>query len=81
MRNNSLPTHKAGEKCFACSPERDKGGRLVLVPSKFSTVKKYTFYLVCSRAPDCKNRVPAKQTEENNFKMSTRAKITHRMGK
>lgn len=76
MNNRLIPEHKADEKCFACSPERDKGGRLVLKRSKFTA---NTFYLACSRAPDCKNTVSSKYVTENNYKLSTRAKIYKRL--
>lgn len=73
-KNYNLPTHRAGEVCFACSPENDKGGRLVLKKPKY---KGGLLWLGCSRYPECKNSVIGELTMENNFKGKLKRKVLY----
>jgi len=73
-KRNEYPTHSAGEVCFACSPEKDKGGRLVLRKPKFPGGK---LWLGCSRYPECKNSVSGDLTKENNFKGKLKRKVIY----
>lgn len=64
----NLPNHKAGEKCPACSPEHDKGGRLTLRQSKFRSMSgQLKYWLSCSRYPDCKFTVSGARTKHNHM--------------
>lgn len=72
----SQPEHQAGETCFACSLSRDKGGRLVLVKRKTNASTSYS--LICSRFPDCKNKVSPRNTKENSKNNTKRIKFMNR---
>lgn len=62
MQTYRLIPIKEGDKCFACSPERDKGGRMIRRRTKTGVLLK-TLY--CSRSPECKNKVMSKKVSKH----------------
>jgi hypothetical protein len=70
---SNIPTHKDGDKCPACSGERDKGGRLELKVSKFKTKNGHMqFWLKCS---NCKYTLGSKFTYENSFQPEAKREL------
>lgn len=76
----NIPSHKEGDKCPACSADKDKGGRLILRVSKFKTSNGFIqFWLACS---NCKYSVSSRKTALNGMSPGKREKYAmERFGK
>ena|SRR3972149_1547755 len=69
----NIPSHRNGDKCPACSGEKDKGGRLTLRVSKFKTHNGFVqFWLTCS---NCLYSINSYRTQENSLKPQERMNL------